>query len=323
MKKEQAERTEEMAASEEIAKGSELDNVKPEIEQVDEDSIFDQVEGLKNGEPLKDEVIEEADEEIITEDDINEDDAEEESVEDDTEEVSEDEKNNSDEEEPSEIDRLKAELAKARHDSLSARGAASKAMSELARIKREINQAGGVEQAKGKVIIDESKLKDLEEDYGVNLSSVEEALQNQQIQESKLATLEQELVEAKAILAAQAAKAALMPKYGDIDSITGSKDFATWFDTLEPALQQEGLVTNDPETISTFLDAFIAETGYQTQAQAEQSAQEVNRLKERLEKKKKAAIGVKGRGVAQKISTTKTDYVDEDKIFKEVESRIL
>ena len=50
---------------------------------------------------------------------------------------------------------------------------------------------------------------------------------------------------------------------------------------------------------------------------------EVSRLKAKAEKKKVAALGVKGKGVAQKIGNTNTDYVDEDKIFREVESRIL
>ncbi len=315
MKKEETERTEEMATSEETSSGPEMETVKPEIETIDEDAIFEQVEGLKNGIPIEDEEAEEPEEaDGETEDDVEED----ASLEVD-EETAEEELN--EESEPSEIDKLKAELAKAKRDAMSARGNASKAMAELARINKELGAAGGRKDTG--LALDKDKLKELKEDYGLDLSIVEDTIHNQQTQAERLAALEQELINTRDTLAAQQAKLAVAPKYGDVDQITSSKEFAGWFDTLDDSDKSFVISTNDPNEISTILDTFISETGYRTPTAKKENSMEVSRLKARAEKKKVAALGVKGKGVAQKIGNTNTDYVDEDKIFREVESRIL
>ncbi len=326
MKKEETERTEEMATNEEVSAGSEMETVQPEIDPADEDAIFEQVEGLKNGVPLEDGTVDNVDNssESEAEEDTKEHDQD--SDEELTKEESKVDDNEEDEiksrdEELSEIERLRAELAKAKRDAMSARGNASKAMSELARINRELK--GAIVNKDSGLALDKDKLKELKEDYGLDLSIVEEAIHNQQTQAERLAALEQELIVTRDTLAAQQAKLAVAPKYGDVDQITSSKEFAGWFDTLGDSDKAFVISTNDPDEISTILDTFIAETGYRTPIAREENSKEVSRLKAKAEKKKVASLGVKGKGVAQKIGNTNTDYVDEDKIFREVESRIL
>ncbi len=318
MKKEETERTEEMATSEETSSGPEMETVKPEVEPIDEDAIFEQVEGLKNGIPLEDEEVGVSEDTAGKEDDVEEDtsiEANEETTEE------EPEPDGDENDDPSELDKLKAELAKAKRDAMSARGNASKAMAELARINKELSGAG-VREDTG-LALDKDKLKELKEDYGLDLSIVEDTIHNQQTQAERLAALEQELIITRDTLAAQQAKLAVAPKYGDVDQITSSKEWADWFDTLNESDQMFVKSTNNPRYMSTILDTFITETGYRTPTAKKENSMEVSRLKAKAEKKKVAALGVKGKGVAQKIGNTNTDYVDEDKIFKEVESRIL
>ena len=219
-----------------------------------------------------------------------------------------------------EIERLRRELEIQKRIAARASGNASRAMSELSKIKERSGAVGDSESGALPPLpgLDPEKLEEIKEDYGLDLGAVIGGLTKQQMeiarkQQEEIARLKQEIEVQRVVNAVSA-------RHPDIDvtKLADDEQFVQWRDSLPPEERAFVVSTNDPEDIVVILDRYKHDTGM-----AQESKPQVSRENfARKQRRAKSAVGVKGRSVASRVDAGDLkDRVAEDAIWDEVMQR--
>ena len=223
-----------------------------------------------------------------------------------------------------ELKNLKEENAALRRNMLRASGNASAAMKKLEQLTGEKEKLSALSGLSSEELsrLDDDKLRELNDDYGIDLRAVNRLIAEQEALKSvlneALPGYEQQINALRAELDRDRARSAVMARHGDIDKVLQSEDFYKWRDSLPPEERAFVVSTNAPEEIAGILDIFKSETGWN------KGGDHVGGdLLARRKKREKSSVGVRTKGAATVVDNGgQSEHIDEDAIYDEVWKRI-